>query len=267
MAKQLMFYDQVTPVSAQRHANWCIEGEVNYGFAKNVNSVPLVAAEIPHAGREYTVVFTEAGDSIVPLAILGVADTENLYINDEGGWDAKYVPAFVRRYPFVFARSEDGNTYTLCIDETWDGCNQDGRGERLIDDQGERTPYLARLMGFLEDYERSAQQTTLHCNKLKELDLLEQKTATFTLPSGDKISLRGFMTVSREKLHALPPETLQELAQTGQLELIYAHLLSMSNLQRVAERRTKATAPSEESAAEPDAKEKPAKARNAKAKS
>jgi hypothetical protein len=270
MTKQLMFYDRVTPVSAQRHADWCIEGDINYGFAKNVNSVPLVAAEIPHAGREYTVVFTEAGDSIVPLAILGVSDTENLYITDEGGWDAKYIPAFVRRYPFVFSRSEDGNTFTLCIDESWDGCNQDGRGERLIDENGERSPYLTRLMGFLQDYERNAQQTSLHCSKLKELDLLEQKTATFTLPSGEKASLRGFMTVSREKLHALPAEKLHELAQTGELELIYAHLLSMNNLQLVAERRTQATAPSEpaieEKTEEPDTKEKPAKARKATAK-
>lgn len=256
MAKQLMFYDKVTPVSPQRHANWCIKSEPNYGFAKDVNSVPLVAAELPHAGREYTVVFTEAADTIVPVAILGVADSENLYINDGDQWDAGYVPAFVRRYPFVFARSQDGNTYTLCIDETWEGCNQDGVGERLIDDNGERTPYLTRLMGFLEEYERNAHQTTLFCSKLKELDLLEQKTATFGLPSGEKMSLRGFMTVDRDKLIALPAETLQELAKTGQLDLIYAHLLSMSNLQRVAERRSTAAAAAEAKAAAPPAKPK-----------
>jgi hypothetical protein len=271
MAKQLMFYDKVTPVSPQRHANWYIKREANFGFAKGVNSVPVVAAEIPHAAREYTVVFTDAADSIVPVAILGVADSENLYISDDGKWDAKYIPAFVRRYPFVFSRSEDGNTFTLCIDESWEGCNQDGEGERLIDENGERTPYLTQLMGFLEEYERNAQQTMLHCNKLKELDLLEQKTATFGLPNGEKMSLRGFMTVSREKLHALPAETLSELAKTGQLELIYAHLQSMSILQSVAERRKLTEAASEtasETASEkPAAAKKTAKEEKGKAKS
>lgn len=241
MAKQLMFYDRVVPVSPQRHANWYIEGGVNYQFAKNVNSVPLVAPEIPHAGREYTVVFAEAADGIVPVAILGVTNTENVYVTDEGGWDAKYVPAFVRRYPFVFARSEDGKTYTLCIDESWEGCNQEGRGERLIGEQGERTPFVEKLMGFLQDYERNAQRTTVYTNKLKELDLLEQKTANFTLPSGEKRSLRGFMAVNRDKLNGLPAETLRELAQTGELEITYAHLLSMNNLGLMLERMAEGT--------------------------
>jgi hypothetical protein len=234
MAKQLMFYDRVVPVSPQRHANWYVEGGVSYEFAKNVNSVPLVAAEIPHAGREYTIVFADAGDAVIPVAILGIKDDENLYVTTEGGWDAKYIPAFVRRYPFVFSKNED--TYTLCIDESWEGCNQEGRGERLIDEQGERTPFLEKLMGFLQDYQRSTQRTTAYANKLKELDLLEPKAATFTLASGEKVSLQGFMAVNRDKLTALPAEKLQELAKTGELEVTYAHLLSMNNMSLMLER-------------------------------
>jgi hypothetical protein len=234
MAKQLMFYDQVTPVSPQRHANWYVESGLNYEFARKVNSVPLVAAEIPHAAREYTVVFADAGESVLPVAILGIKDNENLYVTEEGKWNAKYMPAFVRRYPFVFSKRED--TYTLCIDESWEGCNQEGRGERLVTEQGERTPYLEKMMSFLQDYQRSAQRTTAYGNKLKELDLLEQKTASFTLPNGGKASLRGFMSVNRDKLHALPAETLHGLAQTGELEVTYAHLLSMNNLALMLER-------------------------------
>lgn len=243
MATQLMFYENVTPVSPQRHGDWYVEGGLSYEFARNVNAVPLVAAEIPHAAREYTVVFADAGDAVVPVAILGIKDNKNVYVTDEGGWDAKYIPAFVRRYPFVFSKSED--TYTLCIDESWIGCNQEGRGERLIDEQGERTPFLEKLMGFLQDYQRNAQRTTVYCNKLKELDLLEHKAANFTLPSGEKVSLKGFLAVNRDKLNALPAETLCELAQNGELEVTYAHLLSMNNLalmsEKVAERAAQPT--------------------------
>lgn len=239
MATQLMFYERVTPVSSQRHRDWCVEGGDHYEFARHVNSIPLVAAEIPHAAREYTIVFASAGDAVVPLAILGIKDQENLYITEEGGWTANYIPAFVRRYPFVFSETADGTKFTLCIDETWDGCNQEGRGQRLFDEKGERTEFLERSLSFHSDFQRNAQLTKVYCTKLKELDLLDPKEANFTLASGEKAKLTGFMAVSREKLNALPAETLSELAQTGALELTYAHLLSMNNLSLMANRVAK----------------------------
>ena len=243
MAKQLMFYDQVVPVSPQRHGKWCVEtGTEHFGFARNANSVPLAAVEIPHAAREYTVVFAAAGESVIPVVILSIKENENLYLTDEGGWAAKYIPAFVRRYPFVFSENEDHTKFTLCLDEDWDGFNQEGRGERLFDEKDERTPFLERLLDFLKDFQRDMERTKRFCQKLKDLELLEDKQANFTLEDGEKRSLRGFMTINREKLSALPGETLQELAKTGELELIYAHLLSMRNLSLMLERAKEAAA-------------------------
>jgi hypothetical protein len=246
MAKQLLFYEKVAPVSAERHGNLCVESGVPYEFARHARAVPLVAAEIPHAAREYTVVFADAGESITPFVILGIKDDENLYISEEGEWTAKYIPAFVRRYPFVFSSHDDDKTrFTLCIDESWAGCNTEGRGERLFDDEGKRTEFLDRLLKFNENYQVSAQQTTAFCNKLKELDLLDAKEGQLTLADGEKLRLRGFMAVSREKLNALPESTLSELAKNGALELTYAHLLSMNNFVamsgRMAERKPAAT--------------------------
>ena len=220
-------------------ATCSLKGELATNSRVAVNSVPVVAAEIPHAAREYTIVFSEHADGVIPLALLGVEDKQNLYVTDEGGWDAKYVPAFVRRYPFVFAQSQDAQTYTLCIDESWQGCNREGRGERLISEQGERTPFLEKLMGFLQDFQRNSQRTTTYGQKLKDLGLLEPKEANFTLGEGKKLTLRGFMAVNREKLNALPAETLRELAQTGELEVTYAHLLSMNNLSVMLDRAAK----------------------------
>lgn len=235
MAPQLMFYEKVAPVSPQRHGNWSIEAGADYDFARKVNSVPLAAIEIPHAAREYTVVFAQAGPDVVPVVILGVKNDENLYVTEDGKWHAKYIPAFVRRYPFVFSPSEDGKTLRLCVDESWKGCNQEGRGQALFDEKGERTPFLERLLGFLQDYQQNAQRTKAYTKRLQDLGLLEMKTAQFTL--GDqKMALQGFMAVNRDKLKELPPETLQEMAKTNELELTYAHLLSMNNLQLMLER-------------------------------
>ena len=93
-----------------------------------MNSVPLASVEIPHAAREYTIVFAGT-DEVQPIVLLGVGAQENLYVTEDGGWDAAYIPAFVRRYPFVFSKSAEGDKFTLCIDESWDGCNQEGRGQ------------------------------------------------------------------------------------------------------------------------------------------
>lgn len=242
MTTQLLFYERVTPVSQQRHGDWSIQAENHYSFARHVNSVPLMAVEMLPAAFEYTIVFAGADDAVMPAVILGHEGDQNLYVTEDGRWDAKYVPAFVRRYPFVFARSEDGATFTLCIDESWSGCNQEGRGERLFDEDGEQTAYLKNVLSFLQEYQIQFQRTNVYCNKLKDLDLLEPMQAQIKLPGGDEKSLTGFMAVKREKLKALPADSLSELAKTDELELTYTHLQSMNHfsamVDRVVARRT-----------------------------
>jgi hypothetical protein len=220
----------------QRHADWCIEGAGDYTFARKVNAVPLMAVEFLQAAREYPIVFVRSDETLMPVALLGVEGEHNAYVTETGGWDARYVPAFVRRYPFVFSRSDDGTRFTLCIDESWSGCNDDGRGQRLFNDQGERTPYLDNVLSFLQEYNVQFARTETFCRKLTELDLLGPMQAQFTLTGGAQRSLVGFLAVNRDKLKALPADQLAELAKTDDLELAYMHLQSMNNFVLVAER-------------------------------
>ncbi len=237
---QLLFYENVAPVSPQRHGDLSID-RADFGFAANVNSVPLMAVEMTAASSEYTIVFAGNEDAVAPVVILGIEGTKNQYVDEDGSWAADYIPAFVRRYPFVF--SEKDNTYTLCVDESWDGCNKEGKGQRLFDDKGERTEYLSRMLKFLEESQAHFMRTQAYCKRLQELELLEPMKADFTLPGGEKKSIGGFFAVSREKLKNLPPEKLAELAKSDELELTYIHLLSMNNFRRVLERTAKAAAP------------------------
>lgn len=252
MTTQMLFYERVTPVNKQRHADWCVDNKAaNFEFARQVNSVPLTAIEIPHAAREYTIVFAGEGDAIVPVVILGVEGRDNVYVDEEGRWKADYIPAFVRRYPFVFARSDDAKTFTLCIDESWEGCNQEGRGERLFDDEGEKAPYVENVLKFLQEYQNQFERTQSYCRKLRELDLLEPHQAQITI--GDKRhQLTGFLAVNRKKLKDLPGDKLSELALTDELELTYTHLQSMNNfretLKRTAERHARSAQPKSEDA-------------------
>ena len=207
-----------------------------YGFSGKVNSVPLMAVEFPLAATEYAVVFAGAGESLMPAVILGIRDTENLFVSKENAWDAKYIPAFVRRYPFVFSAHSDGQRLTLCIDEEFSGFNREGRGQRLFDETGKPTEYVDNVLKFLQEYQAQFVRTQALCKKIRELDLLEPMQAQVETPSGAKLALGGFMAVSRAKLKALPPETLSALAQTDELELLYLHLYSMRNFVTLRDR-------------------------------
>lgn len=229
MARQLLIYEKVVHVNNQRHAGWSVKVGADYFFAKDINSVPVVAIEFPNAAEEYPVVFAGDKDSVMPVVLLGIRDNENLFLSEEGQWEAKYIPAFIRRYPFVFSKSEDGSTFTLCLDEEFSGCNQENRGERLFDADGARTQYLENILRFVNEYQGQYQRTQLFCKKLVELDLLEPMQAQFTLGSGERLRLAGFMAVNRERLKRLTDEQVAGLFKTDELELIYLHLQSMRN--------------------------------------
>ncbi|WP_101047745.1 SapC family protein [Macromonas nakdongensis] len=236
MSTQMLIYETAFPVSARRHANWCVEAGGDYAFSRKVNSVPLMAVEFPPAASEYAIVFAGAGESIMPVVILGMRGNENVYLDAEGGWKGKYIPAFIRRYPFIFSSDSDGKTLTLCIDEAFKGFNQAGRGERLFNEEGQPTPYVDNVLKFLQNYQVQFQRTQAFCRKLKELDLLESMQASVTLPGGEKLALTGFMAVDRKRLKALSGEALSDLVRTDEMELIYLHLESIRNFSSVRER-------------------------------
>ena len=122
-------------------------------------------------------------------------------------------------------------------------------GERLFDEKNERTGYLERVLNFLKEYQIQFQRTRAFCDKLKELELLEPVRADFTLPSGDRASLSGFMVVNRAKLKALDGDKLAELASSDALELAYLQMHSLNNLERMREVLGDAPAAGEEATA------------------
>ncbi len=235
MSTQLLFYQQAVPVSKDRHANLSIDTTQDYRFAGGVNSVPLTATEFPFAARDFVIVFAGA-ETPMPSAILGVSQDKNLFVGNDGRWQGRYIPAFVRRYPFVFSLDDAGERFTLCVDQEFGGLNEEDRGERLFDEQGEQTPYLERMLQFLQEYQAHFQRTQQFCAQLKELNLLESMQAHLTLPAGNQQSLTGFQVVNRDRLKALSGEQLAGLAQSDGLELAYLHLQSLNNFASIVER-------------------------------
>ena len=238
--KKLLIYEDVTPVTRKDHGKLSLKKGKTYEFAAETNAVPVVLTEFPRASGEFAIVFTEAAEGIIPAVILGVRDKENAYVGKDGGWEAGYVPAFIRRYPFVFATDTKAETFTLMIDANYSGFNDEGKGERLFDADGEHTAFLTNTLNFLREYQAHFGRTRAFGNKLAELGLLEPVEARVPLPKDPERRLTGFKIVNRDKLKALSGDVLAQMIKTDELELIFLHLFSLRNLTRLHEKMTAA---------------------------
>ena len=246
MSAQLLFYNQVVPISAERHANWHVRPLQDYSFTKKVNSVPLMAVEFLNASTDFPIVFAGDDEMVMPVLLLGMRNFENAFLDSAGQWEGKYIPAFIRRYPFVFSRSEEGEQFFLCIDESFAGFNQEGDGPALIGEDGKASEYTDGVLNFLSQYQSEFLRTQAICAKLKQLNLLERKQVEATLPTGEKMSLTGFYTVDRPRLATLSSEAIVDLVRSGAYELICYHLASLGNLNELRDRTIEARPPGDE---------------------
>lgn len=225
-----MIYQRAVPVSKDRHRDMSVRTGDEFGFAADMNAVPLLIAEFEQVSREYPIIFNETNDGFIPAALVGLRDGENLLISAEQGWDAKYIPAYIRRYPFVFSQTPDGDTFNLCIDEGFSGCNLDGEGDALFDNDGETSNYLQGMLDFTTSYQHDLQLTAAFCERLDKLDLLTPGEVNFQLGDGKNAVTSGMLMVDRERLASLTGNKLSDLAKSGDLEMIYAHLISLGNV-------------------------------------
>jgi hypothetical protein len=214
---------------------------VRFDRVAQKNALFITAVEFPDVCREYPIVFVDAGKGadghaeVAPLAVLGLMQGENLMLGSDGRWAARYVPAMLRGYPLGLA-VVDAERYTLCIDAAADALSADD-GERLFDDAGEPSAFLATQQRFLEEIERETQRTRQFGRRLLDLDLLRTMRFDATLPDGNTLSVEGFLTVDDEKLAGLPDATVVELHRSGALALIHAHRISLGLMRALVERR------------------------------
>lgn len=233
------FYKKVVALSEKEHADWRVKMDNNYEFSRQTNAVLVSAVEFAHVTHEYPIVFVDHSGDIRPVAILGLKPQQNLYLDEKYSWDAKYIPAYVRRYPFILAGDEikSDTTYTVCIDESFPGFNRKS-GERLFTEKAEHSPYLQRAITFLKDFQAQGQATEQFCAHLKKLGLLEPMQANIASAQGEEFSVAGFMVVSRDRLKEIKPLELAELVKSDEMALIYQHLLSLGNFSKLTERYT-----------------------------
>lgn len=233
-----LFYESVEVLTAERHKDLAIDEERSVDFARETIMVPLNAPEFVVASKNYPIVFV-GEDPPMPVAVVGLREGENLFVDDSGKWDSTtYVPAYIRRYPFIFVQRQDGEQLSLAIDTSADSVGQD-KANKLFD--GDQPSELCtRARDFCVAFHRQFLFTENLGRELRDKGLLATNNSTFSLSNGARIGFNNYRAVDEEQLNALGDDQLVHLHRNGYLAPIYFHLSSLYNwndLVRRIERR------------------------------
>jgi hypothetical protein len=229
-----LLYRDLIPLSSIDHASWKVRSLDNLSFAKGEHAIPVPVDEFALAQRHYPIIFS-VGDNPVPLALMGLNEGVNTFIDDEGKvTDAVYLPAYVRRYPFLLARLRpEAQELSLCFDPTPGIIGEFDEGEVLFAD-GQPADAVTRVLSFCQEFEESGMKTSQFMAELAEHGLLMEGEVSIQ-PDGDSqpFVYRGFQMVDEAKLRDLRGDVLRKMMQSGMLPLIHAHLFSLQTMREI----------------------------------
>lgn len=230
-----LFYRDVVALNSETHRDLRLKPlEHPLEFARQANLIPAIIDEFSLAMADLPIAFLPGERQPVAVFVAGLRPSENLFITDDGLWDGRYAPAYLRRYPFILGDVEGGEPL-LCVDQAFEGLDWTD-GERLFNDSGEIEEHVHRALTLAVSYRDSAERTDRFCAMLRDMGLLKSVTLDATLPSGEKTSMHGLLVVDEEALAAIGPEDLHKLHQDGFLGPIYFHLVSLGTLPTLAQR-------------------------------
>lgn len=229
-----LFYKDLAPLSSVDHADFRARSMDSADFLINQHAVPLTTDEFSSACRFFPIVFS-AGDNPVPLALMGMNEGMNTFVDAEGKLiNPVYVPAYIRRYPFLLARLRpDSDELSLCFDPTAGAIGKFDEGDKLFED-GQPTEATNGILEFCKNFEEAGQRTGMFIEELKKADLLMDGEVSIT-PEGSSqpYIYRGFQMIDEAKLRELRGDVLRKMMQNGMLGLIFAHLFSLQLMREV----------------------------------
>ena len=236
MTGQMFLYEKPELLTKELHSSMGFSVvERPYEFVRNVRAVPLAMVEFGSAQRTFPIIFSNM-DNPIPLAVHGILDGENLFVDEDGKWDEMaYVPMYLRCHPFTFA-SEKGGRMAVVVDTAAATVSDDPQYPFFVD--GEISKHTETLMNACGKYETERKRTQEFCDKVKELDLLTPLRATHK-PEGAAESelLANYISIDVEKLNELPADVIFELHTKGFLSAMYLQLYSLENWRHLMARR------------------------------
>ena len=233
----VLFYSRPEPLNVEAHGKLGLRRiDRPFAFAGASQISPLTVTEFQLACQNYPIIF--AGDGRQPLAVMGVNPDSNMFVGANGLFETgTYVPAYIRRYPFVLANDPANEQLVVCIDR---GAVMLGDLPDLpfFDPAGQPTEYTKGCIQFCNDFEAECRRTESFVALLKDLDLFEVRKQTFTPTNADgspgvQQDVAEYFAVSEDRLKALPDAKVRELLDNGAMSQIYAHIISLNNWDRL----------------------------------
>ena len=223
----------------------------NYLFSGKDAACPLSAPEIPRAMMSMPIAFLCTDEEYSIVAVQGLQQETNFYVNADGKWQGAYIPAAYRGYPFVLAKNEaEDEQMILCINEESGLLTEDDSAVPFFGEDGELSPAVSEIFEFLSNVNAGLQTSARICKTLLEHELFKPWELQVQLEEGTK-RVGGLFCIDEAALNTLSDEAFVELRQSGALPIIYCQLLSMqriSELAQFAQAKSKAesTPPSKE---------------------
>lgn len=229
-----VFYQDLMPLNSRDHAGWKSKTTDKAPWLAGFHAVPLTVEEFPSAARNFPIIFS-SGENPVPLALLGLNEGVNVFVDDEGTLlENVYVPAYVRRYPFLLARlNPQSEELSLCFDPSSNLVGEFDEGNALFD--GEQPSEVTKgLLGFCEQFEQAGMKTQAFVEELTKHKLLMDGEVAIQQDGVEQPFIyRGFQMIDQEKLREVRGDVLRGWNQNGLLPLIYAHLFSLDLIREI----------------------------------
>jgi hypothetical protein len=230
-----LFYQALEPVNVTQHGKMKVRKVLKMGQIAKTHAVPVTVDEFALAQRHFPIVFS-IGDSPIPIALMGLNEGINVFLDEDGRPTdpSVYIPAYIRRYPFMLARLRpESDELSLCFDPTSEAVGEFKEGEPLFDGD-QPSDATKAILQFCEQFESAGQRTGAFIEELKTSNLLMDGEVAIQ-PEGfeQPFIYRGFRMVDEDKLRDLRGDELRKMNQNGMLPLIFAHLFSLSQMRDV----------------------------------
>ena len=232
-------FEKVVPVNRERHARSKIREITGFGFASNFHIAYLTMHEFARAAAVYPIVFVEdkEKDAFRPVTLLGLDAGENLFVGEAGKWEASYIPAIIRRYPFALANTGTEGQFTICIDEGSDLVSET-EGSALFDEKGEPTQVIENVKRYLSELQQMDQITLEFAKTMAELNMFTPLQVRVRDGDHEK-NIAGCWVVNEERLNKLSNDKFLELRVKRYLPAIYAQLMSLAQIERLMKLKEK----------------------------
>jgi hypothetical protein len=236
---RMFLYEQPELLMKENHGDLGLQAPAQpFAFAAKARAIPITLSEVPTAMKDYPLIFMSKEQPQL-LAITGLYDDVNLFVDESGNWDDyRYIPGYLRRYPFGIAAEADGQRMAIVIDRAYEGLVK--AGERPLFDNGEMTQQTKDAVEFVKGYERDRALTEQFAGLLNEHELIQSQSAHYT-PTGapEPVTFAQYFGIDEDRLKALSDDKILDLQKKGLLALVYALLMSMGNWRILLNRRAK----------------------------